>query len=677
MFSKAKWIWNANASQVNAYVDFADTFVCSGNPIVRIACDGDYVLRINGKIVGFGQYRGYEDFQFYDEYALTDYVVSGNNRVSVTVYHPGEDSQTYCKGTPGVIYEIFSEEGVLCASSLKTMTRVNAQYTSGNTVPVVTRQIGFSFELNLTKPENTYDTAVSSARSYAFRPRPVKKLEVLPETPTVIVACGAFSDRAAGEAPAIAMSQADLKKVSGCSARFPDPDGAVLTSDLDGCFAIMDLEATNTGILSLDIEVEKDTEILVGWGEHIADGRVRTAIDGRGFAAKLTIPKGRHTVVQPFLRLGLRYLQLHIYAKSCRIYYAGIKPTLYPLPQVVPAPVSDALHKKIYDVCIRTLHMCMHEHYEDCPWREQALYAMDSRNQMLCGYYTFGETALPRASIELLAHSLREDGLLELCAPARVGCNIPSFSLMFIVQVREYLKYSGDVAFVNEMLPTMKRVVETFITAMEPDGLIRALPGAWNFYEWTIEHKGDFLEQEDPAKRTYDAPLCGYFALALNALIAVCQAIHEDATLYIEKYNMLKDNIHRFWNDEQQSYASFIFEGDTYHYSELTNALFLCAGIVPEDKQATVRRRLMSGELAPITLSHSIFKYEALLADPANKDYIMTEIATIWGKMLELGATTFWETIGGEKDFDNAGSLCHGWSAVPSYVYFRVKDMEG
>lgn len=32
----------------------------------------------------------------------------------------------------------------------------------------------------------------------------------------------------------------------------------------------------------------------------------------------------------------------------------------------------------------------MHEHYEDYPWREQALYAFDSRNQALYGYYAFG-----------------------------------------------------------------------------------------------------------------------------------------------------------------------------------------------------------------------------------------------------------------------------------------------
>ena len=37
--------------------------------------------------------------------------------------------------------------------------------------------------------------------------------------------------------------------------------------------------------------------------------------------------------------------------------------------------------------------------------------------------------------------------------------------------------------------------------------------------------------------------------------------------------------------------------------------------------------------------------------------------------MLYNGATSFWETIKGHADFGEAGSLCHGWSAIPIYFY--------
>ena len=36
---------------------------------------------------------------------------------------------------------------------------------------------------------------------------------------------------------------------------------------------------------------------------------------------------------------------------------------------------------------------------------------------------------------------------------------------------------------------------------------------------------------------------------------------------------------------------------------------------------------------------------------------------------MERSATTFWETIDGASAFDNAGSLCHGWSGIPAWFY--------
>lgn len=89
----------------------------------------------------------------------------------------------------------------------------------------------------------------------------------------------------------------------------------------------------------------------------------------------------------------------------------------------------------------------MHEHYEDCPWREQALYTFDSRIQMLCGYHAFEEYDFPKASLRLILRSLREDGTLELCAPGKVAITIPSFTPVFIRQLYEY--------FYTQMMQTL------------------------------------------------------------------------------------------------------------------------------------------------------------------------------------------------------------------------------
>ena len=65
------------------------------------------------------------------------------------------------------------------------------------------------------------------------------------------------------------------------------------------------------------------------------------------------------------------------------------------------------------------------------------------------------------------------------------------------------------------------------------------------------------------------------------------------------------------------------------------------------------------------------FKYEALLTRQEDYfDWVFADIARIWGRMLYAGATSFWETEDGADAFDQAGSLCHGWSAMPVYFYY-------
>ena len=53
----------------------------------------------------------------------------------------------------------------------------------------------------------------------------------------------------------------------------------------------------------------------------------------------------------------------------------------------------------------------------------------------------------------------------------------------------------------------------------------------------------------------------------------------------------------------------------------------------------------------------------------AYKPWVLADIEAVYKPMLDAGATSVWETEKGEADFSRAGSLCHGWSAMPVYYY--------
>ena len=76
------------------------------------------------------------------------------------------------------------------------------------------------------------------------------------------------------------------------------------------------------------------------------------------------------------------------------------------------------------------------------------------------------------------------------------------------------------------------------------------------------------------------------------------------------------------------------------------------------------------GTMIKASLSMKAFVYDALMVDNSSYiDVLEKDIRLCWMKMLNdpVFTGTFWETELGQSDFSNAGSLCHGWSAIPIY----------
>ena len=107
-------------------------------------------------------------------------------------------------------------------------------------------------------------------------------------------------------------------------------------------------------------------------------------------------------------------------------------------------------------------------------------------------------------------------------------------------------------------------------------------------------------------------------------------------------------------------------------YSQLGNGLaVLCGAVTGKFAKALCERLFEDKQMTPVSLSMLCFKYDACVK--VDKEYfapmILEDIQKIYTPMIEFGGTTVWETELGESDFDNAGSLCHGWSALPIYYY--------
>ncbi len=675
-FEHAEWIFVKNFSQdtCNTYFDYLAEFDAAeiSNIKLYISASTLYAVYVNGQFVECGQYADYEDYQVYDEILLDSYLVEGKNQIEVTHYVVGENFSTHRIQIPGIIFSLWQDDTCLLNSNEDVLSRKNVHYQSGP-MEKISLQLGYVFKYDACAEELPYEKSVLAGKDKKLFERPIKKLIIEEETVGDLKTQGVFLTGNKEKQIGNIMQQAYL------SARTRDEvldmsDDAIkwdISDDdmADGIYFILDAGQESVGFLNLDFEVPEECDVYIGYGEHLDDMRVRAFVGNRNFCVSYHAHAGRNQYFNPFLRMGMRYMQIHISSKTGTLYKAGIRNVFYPL-DMKETQMKDPLHRKIYDVSVRTLHMCMHEHYEDCPWREQALYNFDTRIQMLCGYYAFNEFQFMKESLRLMALSVRDDGMLELCSPANIPITIPSFTAVFLRQLKEYLDYSGDVSFIQEMFGYAKKIVEGFENRMDDTGLIPCYEGAmyWNFYEWRHGLAGAENFEENPP---YECPLNAMVSDVFWCFARLCDVVQPKlADHYDMLHKNLNDVIHKTFFDAERKVYITRLNGQSKQLHAFTQALALYAGATPENVRDAVVENMLDKTMIPCSLSASIYKYDVLLQmGDSYRDYVRREIEEVWGKMLYAGATTFWETDGGASDFDNAGSLCHGWSAVPIYLY--------
>ena len=641
------------------------TYKAGAGAYLYISVDTKYAVYVNGILSAFGQYPDYPWYKIYDRIDLSSFAAVGENTLKIIVYYCGDDGfSTNYDGGPGLWFEMEDKQGeILCCSGEDCLSSLCPQYISGKKEKI-TKQLGYRIAYDARAAEIKGGApSVIVKKQGPHYPRPIQNLVLSgPKGGKLVKECGYSYQGGESEGQ-------KQNKAAFCGKGASE----------DGQYFLFDLQEETVGLLWLSAECEEEAKLVVGYGEHIVDGRVRTAVDDRDFTFTYFAKKGKQNYLCPFMRFAARYIQVFAETKKAVKLQVSLLPVSYPV-SVVPFYADDDLCQKIYDVCVRTLQLCMHDHYEDCPWREQALYTLDSRNQMLCGYYAFGKEyfAYARANLKLMGES-GKSGLLPITFPSQSDLRIPAFSLFYILAMREYAVYSGDLTLLAEYYERMRGLLLLFAARLE-GGLVPNFYGEellWNFYEWADGLAGKLFAADS---KRFDLPLNALFSLALRNMLAICEFLgkSEDKKEYEALFVTINCAINtRFYEGRKGLYKTF--EGSE-HFSETANAFAVLCGAAEGERAEMVCRALTDAENGMVkhTLSMAGFVYDALLLKDkeAYLSWIFADIGQKYSYMIQCGATTFWETIKGESDFGGAGSLCHGWSAMPVYYYHILQAID-
>lgn len=628
MFETASWIWYAATDEPDDYAEFfTNVSYGGGKAELCLSVDSDYTLWINDEYVASGQYGDFEHYKIYDVLDVTDFLREGDNRFRFLVHHCGVPTSRYRPAQAGLLFDLRIDGKAVAVSDERVLSRRCTAYACGQK-RFVSSQLGFTFSYDATREgEGDLTLAVLVQKDCRLFPRPIPKSRVLPlYTGTV---------RVGEKAP--------------------------------GTHFLIDLGRETVGFPTLSFSSETEQTLTVAWGEHLADGGVRRVIGNRNFFFTYRARAGENRFANYMLRLGCRYLEVFA-EEPILVHGIGIRPQVFEIAER-RCQIDGDLDRRIYEICIRTLRLCMMEHYVDTPWREQALYAYDSRNQMLFGYDAFenGNAAYARANLKLIGEDRREDGLLSICYPAGTPRAIPSFSLYYVIAMWEYAAHTGDLSLFAEYAEKLQTILQTFLETSE-GGLIRCISreGIWNFYDWSPYLSGAINREE----AIPDLIINCLYLLALDAFRSLCARVGRDCPYPTALSARLRTEVRATFMTPN---GALTHRCGREEYTELGNALAILADVVTGEEARTLCDRLASGELSQTSLSMAIWKYEALLKIDENKyrETILDEIRRTYGAMLEAGSTTVWETEKGESDFHGAGSLCHGWSAIPVAIFHR------
>jgi hypothetical protein len=698
----AKWLWpdSKTTKKPHQYFFFRKEFEIVQKELLPtrflISADTDFIAYLNGVEFGRGQFSDYPREKTYSSFGLPK-LIAGKNIITVLVYYCGENFQVYAPGQAGMIGNIKSKKLDIITDSSWLCT-AHHSFKSG-IMPTLTSQLGFTTSYDARKDIDYFNNIpdpkvwknaveLSSAVDgfcQSLNPRPIPLLKLEKPVLTRIVKQGVFRrykelDTFAQTVSKDEITFTDYDKVFNknpviCPLDY-ESDCSITINNTENTVFVVDLGKESVGFITLKFRCAAGTVFDISHGEHLDDGKVRCEIDGRNFTDRYIAKDGLNSYQLPFRRIGGRYIQLNItrISSDIEIFYVGIAPWNLPLPQDSDFDCPDHNILKLRRVAIDTMKLCMHEHYEDCPWREQALYSYDSRNQIIYGYYVWGNYNYVKASLELLGKGIREDGYLNLCAPIKRLRTIPIFSFVWVVELMEYYLYSGNIDLFKRFKKQIEFMIESRLEEYNEALGIFEIPRKeylWNFYGWD---KG--LSQNGCPSNEYHALYNLYFLEMLTAFVFMLEAVNNKSLS--SKYKAIADKlgeniVEQFWDDKKGCLATKKINNELSMYHEHTQFLALTLDIVDSDKKQRILQNIISKKLLESSLSSMLYMVRGLLnAGPEGRIFIRERLNKVFYPMLDAGATSLWETTLGSKDFGLAGSLCHAWSSLPVYYDFAV-----
>lgn len=406
------------------------------------------------------------------------------------------------------------------------------------------------------------------------------------------------------------------------------------------------------GVIITLPEVNKNSHIRIVFGESVSE-----AMSDIGYK-NATNDHAIRDVVLPvtswqtfrYGNTGFRFVKIEAVDNDISI--SGIQATLEyrDLEYKGKFESDNELLNQIWKTGAYTVHLNMQEYLWDGIKRDRLVWVGDMHPEVSTILSVFGDNEVIRDSLDFISQY----------TPAEKWMNgMPSYNLWWLKIQRDYYMWSGDIQYLRNQKDYICNMVEHILSMINEDGThnIEEMFVEWNSRE-TIYEKAGF-----------------------QAIMVIgMEAAKELLTILEEKE--LSDKCEKAVSSmKNQIYP---YEGNKQVAAMLSLAEMVDASEISE------KVIKVSGEKGLSTF-WGYYTLQALSKSECTQ-YAIDIICKYWGKMLEMGATTFWEDFDvewtenaarideivpdGKRDIHGDSgkfcyeglrhSLCHGWASGPT-----------
>ena len=356
-----------------------------------------------------------------------------------------------------------------------------------------------------------------------------------------------------------------------------------------------------------------------------------------------------------------RYLQLCVETgtEPLTIERLALRETRYPLEMESKFTCDDDRLNDVVPLGFRSLQLCSHETFIDCPYYEQLMYSGDSRLKSLAAMIATREGPFLRKCIDIFDYSRTFTGLTQSRYPSRVRQILAPFSLFWVGMVHDYALWRGEKEFIAKQMRGVRSVLEWYLGTLNRDGLVECHEG-WNFMDWVPSwtdgvHPGMEYGPSGIMNLQY------VYVLTLAARVEEWLGEAELANRWKRIASQIASRVQeKFWDEGRGLFADDVRKK---YFSEHAQCFAVLSGLFPAEVQSRIGEGLRGADdLARTTISFNHYLFETYRALDC-MDLFFQRMQT-WFDLKKIGLRTTPEQP------EPTRSDCHGWGAHPIYHFF-------